>query len=66
MFVATSEQVTDALDLYKAGADYVVVPHLLGGDHISEKLKKHKDSFFMFKREGQDQFKELKKRLKHL
>ena len=31
----TAEQIKEALQLYDAGADYVVLPHFLGGDHIS-------------------------------
>ncbi|MBR9700235.1 hypothetical protein GOV09_07305 [Candidatus Woesearchaeota archaeon] len=35
MLFVTASQVEDALELYDAGADYVIVPHLLGGDHVS-------------------------------
>ena len=30
-----ANQINEALDLYDAGADYVVLPHFLGGEHIS-------------------------------
>ena len=30
-----ANQVKEALDLYDAGADYVVLPHFLGGEHFS-------------------------------
>jgi Kef-type K+ transport system membrane component KefB len=33
--IVTAEDVDDALELYHAGADYVILPHLLGGEHIS-------------------------------
>ena len=33
--IVTSYNADDALELYKKGADYVVVPHFLGGEHIS-------------------------------
>lgn len=33
--IVTSYNAEDALELYKKGADYVVVPHFLGGEHIS-------------------------------
>jgi len=33
--IVTSYDTEDALELYKKGADYVVVPHFLGGEHIS-------------------------------
>lgn len=35
IFVATAEQPRTALDLYKEEVDYVIVPHHLGGDYIS-------------------------------
>ncbi len=31
----TADQIKDALELYDAGADYVVLPHFLGGEHVS-------------------------------
>ena len=31
----TAYKVEDALELYDAGADYVILPHFLGGDHVS-------------------------------
>ena len=31
----TADQVNEALSLYDAGADYVILPHLLGGEHAS-------------------------------
>ncbi|MBI2651304.1 cation:proton antiporter [Candidatus Woesearchaeota archaeon] len=31
----TATQIKDALELYDSGADYVVLPHLLGGEHVS-------------------------------
>lgn len=33
--IVTSYQVEDAMDLYETGADYVIIPHLLGGEHVS-------------------------------
>ena len=33
--IVTAEDVDDALELYKKGADYVILPHMLGGEHIS-------------------------------
>jgi Kef-type K+ transport system membrane component KefB/voltage-gated potassium channel Kch len=33
--IVTSYTAEDALELYKQGADYVIVPHFLGGEHIS-------------------------------
>ncbi len=35
LIFVTANQVDEALTLYDAGADYVILPHLLGGDHVS-------------------------------
>lgn len=31
----TGSQIEEALELYDAGADYVILPHFLGGEHVS-------------------------------
>ncbi len=36
----TANHLHEALDLYEAGADYVIMPHLLGGEKMGMKLKK--------------------------
>ena len=33
--ILTASQIDDALQLYSSGADYVILPHFLGGQHIS-------------------------------
>jgi Trk K+ transport system NAD-binding subunit len=33
--IVTANQIDEALRLYDAGADYVVLPHFLGGEHVS-------------------------------
>ena len=35
LIFVTAYQVEEALSLYDAGADYVILPHLLGGEHVS-------------------------------
>ncbi len=37
--IVTSYQAEDALALYEEGADYVIVPHFLGGEHVSYMLE---------------------------
>ena len=42
--IVTAYNVEEALKLYDLGADYVILPHLLGGKHASLILEKfHKD-----------------------
>ena len=40
LVITMAEQVDDALAMYAAGADYVVLPHLLGGERAAEILEK--------------------------
>ena len=35
LIFVTANQVDEALTLYDAGADYVILPHFLGGEHVS-------------------------------
>lgn len=49
-------------DLYAAGADYIMMPHLLGGQWMTEVLKKRSWSKRTYERLRQDQKKELKLR----
>jgi len=35
----TADQIEEALNLYERGADYVILPHFLGGDHVALMLE---------------------------
>lgn len=52
----TASTIDEALDLYEHGADYVILPHLLGGDHAS----------LLLEDVGQDISKLIKTRVKHI
>lgn len=39
LVITTADQIDDALALYAAGADYVVLPHLLGGEQAAQILE---------------------------
>ena len=39
--ILTSNQIDDALELYKEGADYVILPHFLGGDYVSTLIENY-------------------------
>jgi Kef-type K+ transport system membrane component KefB len=70
--VFTGHSADDALYLYKNGADYVIIPHLLGGDHFSSMLshvtrgrfqrykKKHLKELYQRKKLGHDKPKQRK------
>lgn len=59
-FIATAEHIADAIELYKLGADYVIVPHLLGGERASSLIKDKNMSKEKYKEEGKKNLKELK------
>lgn len=41
LIFVTSNQIDEAFKLYEEGADYVILPHFLGGDHASIVLEKY-------------------------
>ncbi len=41
LMIATAGEISEALKIYKRGADYVILPQLLSGEYISELLQKH-------------------------
>ncbi|MBI2545827.1 cation:proton antiporter [Candidatus Woesearchaeota archaeon] len=40
VIMLTANSIEDALELYKAGADYVILPHFLGGEYASGLLER--------------------------
>lgn len=51
-FVCHAGTYEEALDLYKHGASYVILPRVLGSDHLSRQIKKHgfkKEAFAEFR-----------------
>jgi voltage-gated potassium channel Kch len=44
LIIMAGERIDDALELYKAGADYVILPNVLGGQNAFEIIKKMKRS----------------------
>jgi Trk K+ transport system NAD-binding subunit len=62
--ILTARQIEDALDLYRVGADYVILPHFLGGEYTSKLIEKNKDNKEMYKSEKDKEIKSLRERLK--
>jgi FlaA1/EpsC-like NDP-sugar epimerase len=60
----TAQTVDDALKLYESGADYVIIPQLLGGTHISSMIKETANQWEKFLEYKQQHLKDLKKRKK--
>jgi len=59
-FIATAEQPRDALDLYEAGADYVIIPHHLGGQYAANMIESYHTNKEKYRAEGEKHIKELK------
>jgi FlaA1/EpsC-like NDP-sugar epimerase len=57
-----ANQIDEALQLYDAGANYVILPHFLGGEHASLMIEKYKGSIGKFLKVKLSHVKELKKR----
>ena len=54
--ICTANDIDDALLMYKEGADYVILPKLLGGEHLADILDKYKSGTLKqyLKKHGQD------------
>lgn len=57
--IGTSYWVHDAVKLYEAGADYVVVPEEVGGDHVAKILSEHWEHLDKIKKRRSKNFEEL-------
>jgi len=62
--IVTSYQVEDALGLYEEGADYVIIPHFLGGEHVSVMLEDISDDIDQLITHKLQHLKELRHRQK--
>ncbi len=41
VFLPVAQRIEDAMELYKLGADYVILPHFLGGNHAATLIERH-------------------------
>jgi Kef-type K+ transport system membrane component KefB/Trk K+ transport system NAD-binding subunit len=62
--ILTGRQIEDALELYKSGASYVIMPHFLGGEYTAKLIEKAKKNEKLYQKEKQKELKLLKERLK--
>lgn len=60
--ISTSYWMHDAVRIYEAGADFVVVPELIGGKHVSKILAEHWQDLKLIKKEKSKYFEELMSR----
>ncbi len=62
--ILTARQIEDAIDLYDAGADYVILPHFLGGEYTGKLIRNAKDRKREYQKEKKKELRILKERLK--
>lgn len=62
IIVMTSHQIDDAFKLYEAGADYVIMPHFLGGEHASALIENFGTNLGRFVKEKVKHIGELNQR----
>ena len=41
IIIVNAQQINEGPELYKRGADYVIMPHFLGGEYVSQIIKKY-------------------------
>ena len=62
IIIVISHQIDEALRLYSAGAAYVLLPHFLGGQRVSDMIKKHGLKISEFAKIKKEHLKHLNKR----
>jgi Kef-type K+ transport system membrane component KefB/Trk K+ transport system NAD-binding subunit len=60
----TGRQIEDALELYNAGANYVILPHFLGGEYTAKLIETAKKNDKIYQKERAKELEILKERLK--
>ncbi len=63
IITVVSYNIDETMELYNAGATYVLMPHLLGGYHVSFMIKKHGLDLAKFLEEKESHIKSLTKRM---
>lgn len=60
--IVTASTIDEALHLYKQGADYVILPHFLGGEHVANLITSFRAKKIKLKEEKERHIKHLKER----
>lgn len=64
ILILTARHISEAFKLYQEGADYVIVPHFLGGEYVAKLIREGKDKKEFYSEEKTKQIKDLKERFK--
>lgn len=65
LVILTANHIDDALRLYEKGADYVILPHFLGGEYVSALIEDTGSDIGKFLEEKVRHINDLKQRKKH-
>ena len=60
IIIMRAHTIDQALEMYKKGANYVLIPHFLGGDYIANMIRDHKTNIDYYKGEKDNHIKLLK------
>ena len=60
--IVTASEIDEALKLYNHGADYVILPHFLGGEHVSNLISEFRQSQGKIAKERECHLKHLQER----
>jgi len=63
--IVVANQIDTALELYETGADYVIMPHMLGGKHTSQLLQETKFKKDLILKEKLNHLRHIEKRKKY-
>jgi Kef-type K+ transport system membrane component KefB/Trk K+ transport system NAD-binding subunit len=64
VFIAVSHKIEDALELYKNGADFVILPHFLGGEYAVHLIKEYGDNKYKYLELREKEIAHLQQRIK--
>ncbi|MBS3143399.1 cation:proton antiporter [Candidatus Woesearchaeota archaeon] len=64
VIMVTSHSIDDSLTLYKADADYVIMPHFLGGEYVSKMIERNGVNKKNYLKESRYQIDHLKERIR--
>ena len=64
IIMVTSHSIEDSLKLYKTGADYVIMPHFLGGEYMLKMIESNGTNRNKYKKESKSQIDHLMERMK--
>jgi len=64
--ILTAHTVSDALELYREGASYVLIPHLIGGEHLDQIVSSCKNEQNKYAKTRIEHIKQLQKQIEEL